>query len=95
MRKFVTTAFAVFSLAGFAALPAWAAPPTSDPGNGHEAAVHNTNANEHACWGQDRSYYASLTESVFTSGNMDIKQSFPLELGKISDQKAAWIATYC
>jgi hypothetical protein len=92
MKRFVTTALAVFSLAGFSALPAWATPPTSDPGNGHEAAVHNTNANPNACWGQDRSFYAS--ESFF-GGSMDIKQSFPPELGKVSDQKAAWIATYC
>ena len=95
MKKLVITALAAFSLAGFAAVPALAAPPASDPGNGHVAAVHNTNANPNACWGQDRSFYASLDESVFASGNMDIKQSFLPELGKVSDQKAAWIAQYC
>jgi|SRR5215471_11493663 len=95
MKKFVTTALAALSLAGVAALPALADPPVSDPGNGHVAAVHNTNADPNACWGQDRSFYASLGESVFASGNMDIKQSFDPTLGKISDQKAAWIAQYC
>jgi hypothetical protein len=93
MKKFVTTALAALSLAGLAVLPALADPPTSDPGNGHVAAVHNTNANPNACWGQDRSFYAS--ESFFASGNMDIKQSFDPALGKISDQKAAWIAQFC
>jgi hypothetical protein len=91
MKKFVTTALAVFSLAGFSALPALADQP-GEVYNPHAASVNNTNANPNACWGQDRSYYAS--ESFF-GGNMDIKQSFDPALGKISDQKAAWIARYC
>jgi hypothetical protein len=92
MKKFITTALAVFSLAGFAALPALADPP-GEVYNEHSASVNNTNANPNACWGQDRSFYAS--EGFFASGNMDIKQSFNPALGKISDQKAAWIETYC
>jgi hypothetical protein len=97
MKKFVTTALAVCSLAGFAALPAMADKPTSVPG-ADVAAVNNTNANPNACWGQDRSFYAS--EGFFAilnggKGNMDIKQSFPPAGGTIADQKAAWIATYC
>ena len=92
MKKFITTALTVFSLAGFAALPAMADKPVSVPGGGG-AAVNNSNANPNACWGQDRSFYAS--EGFFTSGNMDIKQSFPPAGGTIADQKAAWIAQYC
>ena len=53
--------------------------------------MHNTNANPNAVWGQDRSFYAS---EGFFGGNMDIKQSFPKALGKVSDQRAAWVATY-
>jgi hypothetical protein len=91
MKKFVTAAVVSMSVAAVAAIPAVAAPPTSEY-NPHAASVNNTNANEHACWGQDRSYYAS--ESFF-GANMDIKQSFPRELGKLSEQRAAWIETYC
>ena len=91
MKKFLTTAVAVVSLAGFAAAPAFADQPGSE-GNPHAASVNNTNANQNACWGQDRSFYASMG---FFDGKMDIKQSFPTDLGKISDQKAAWIAQYC
>jgi hypothetical protein len=50
------------------------------------------NANPNACWGQDRSFYAS---EQFFGGNMDIKQSFPTSLGNVGDQCAAWVATYC
>jgi hypothetical protein len=92
MKKFMTTALAVFSLAGFAALPAVADKP-GEVYNPHAASVNNTNANPNACWGQDRSFYTS--EGFFTSGNMDIKQSFPPAGGTIADQKAAWIAQYC
>jgi hypothetical protein len=93
MKKYVITALAVFSLAGFAVLPAMADKP-GELYNPHAASVNNTNANPNACWGQDRSFYAS--EGFFvTSGNMDIKQSFDPALGKISEQKAAWIEQYC
>jgi hypothetical protein len=93
MKKFITTALTVFSLAGFAALPAMADKPVSVPGGGG-AAVNNSNANPNACWGQDRSYYASGV-NPWGTGNMDIKQSFPPAGGTIADQKEAWIATYC
>ena len=53
------------------------------------AAVKNDNANGNACWGQDRSFYAS---QGFFPENMDIKQSFP---GDVGEQRAAWVATYC
>ena len=53
------------------------------------AAVNNPNADANACWGMDRSFYAS--EGYFPE-NMDIKQSFP---GDVGDQRAAWVATYC
>jgi len=82
MKKALATALVSLSVAGFAAVPALAAPL---PG----AAVNNPNANANACWGQDRSFYAS---EKFFGANMDIKQSFP---GSVSEQKAAWIATYC
>ena len=42
--------------------------------------------------GQDRSFYAS--ENSFAD-NMDIKQSFPTNLGNVGEQRAAWVATYC
>jgi hypothetical protein len=97
MKKFIMTACAVSSLAAFSALPAMADKPTS-AGGGDVAAVNNTNADANACWGQDRSFYAS--EGFFAllnggKGNMDIKQSFPPAGGTIADQKAAWIAQYC
>jgi hypothetical protein len=44
--------------------------------------VNNVNANPNACWGQDRSFYAS---EGFFGGNMDIKQSFPTALGNVGD----------
>lgn len=53
------------------------------------AAVKNENANPNACWGMDRAFYAS--EGFFPK-NMDIKQSFP---GDVGEQRAAWVATYC
>jgi hypothetical protein len=66
--------------------------PASDDGNGGTiAATHNTKVNENAVWGQDRSFYAS---TKFFGGNMDIKQSFPTHLGSVSEQRAAWVATY-
>ncbi len=56
------------------------------------AAVKNPNANTNACWGMDRSFYAS---AGFFPDNMDIKQSFPPAYGKVGEQRAAWAATYC
>ncbi|KKS75102.1 hypothetical protein A3J20_01115 [Candidatus Gottesmanbacteria bacterium RIFCSPLOWO2_02_FULL_42_29] len=53
------------------------------------AAVKNPNANANACWGMDRAFYAS---SHFFPENMDIKQSFPNDVGT---QRQAWVATYC
>lgn len=53
------------------------------------AAVKNTKANQNACWGMDRAYYASMG---YFPENMDIKQSFP---GEVGEQRAAWIDTYC
>jgi hypothetical protein len=82
MKKLITTALVCLSVAGAATGSALAAQPG--------AAVNNPNAN--ACWGMDRSSYASEN---FFAGNMDIKQSFPTALGKVGDQKAAWVATYC
>ena len=91
MKKLITTALVCLTVAGVVAAPSFAAKP-GEVSNPHAASVNNTNANPNACWGQDRSFYAS--ESFF-GGSMDIKQSFPSELGNVSDQKAAWIATYC
>jgi hypothetical protein len=89
MRKLLIIA------ASFAALvvptTALAAAPGAIP-NPHGNAVNNTNANPNACWGQDRSFYAS---ERFFAGNMDIKQSFPTELGNVGDQRAAWVAHFC
>lgn len=81
MKKLITTLFACLSIAGAAAGSGLA----TTPG----AAVHNENANGNACWGQDRSFYAS---QKFFGNNMDIKQSFP---GDVGEQRAAWVATYC
>lgn len=91
MKKVIATVLVSLSVAGFTALPALADKP-GEISNPHAASVNNTNANANACWGQDRSFYAS---EGFFADNMDIKQSFPPELGKISEQKEAWIATYC
>jgi len=56
------------------------------------AAVKNENANPNACWGMDRAFYAS---QGFFPENMDIKQSFLPTNGKVGEQRAAWVATYC
>jgi hypothetical protein len=53
------------------------------------AEVKNPNANANACWGMDRAFYAS--QGWFPE-NMDIKQSFP---GDVGDELATWVATYC
>jgi hypothetical protein len=70
MRKLIITGMAVAMLA----IPtvASADKPVSIP-SAHDNAVHNSNANDNACWGQDRSFYAS---EQFFGGDMDIKQSF-------------------
>jgi hypothetical protein len=89
MRKLIIIA------ASFAALAVPAASMAAAPGelsNPHAASVNNTNANPNACWGQDRSFYAS---EQFFAGDMDIKQSFPKSSGNVGDQRAAWVATYC
>ena len=88
MRKLIITAASIAALAVPTA--AMAAPPSeiSDP---HDNSVNNTNANANAGWGQDRSFYAS---QKFFGGNMDIKQSFPTELGTVGDQRADWVADY-
>jgi hypothetical protein len=88
-KKFFITAGALVALAVPSA--ALAAQPVEIPGNGHEAAVHNSNANPNAVWGQDRSFYAS---EKFFGANMDIKQSFPTALGTVGEQRADWVATY-
>jgi hypothetical protein len=89
MRKLLIIA------ASFAALAVPTAALAATPGelsNSHAASVNNTNANSNACWGQDRSFYAS---EGFFAANMDIKQSFPTDLGNVGDQRAAWVAKYC
>jgi hypothetical protein len=89
MRKLIIIA------ASFAALVVPTAALAAAPGevsNPHDKSVNNTNANPNACWGQDRSFYAS---EQFFGSNMDIKQSFPTSLGNVGDQRAAWVATYC
>jgi hypothetical protein len=91
MKKVLATALVSLSVAGFCAVPALADKP-GEVSNPHAASVNNTNANANACWGQDRSFYAS---EQFFGGNMDIKQSFLPENGKVSDQKKAWIEQYC
>jgi hypothetical protein len=84
MKKYIATAVASLCVAGSIVAPGFAALPG--------AAVNNDNANANACWGQDRSFYAS--EGFFPE-NMDIKQSFPKALGKTGEQRADWVATYC
>ena len=81
MKKHLAAAFAVMSIAAGLSVPALAATPG--------AAVNNAKANANACWGQDRSFYAS---EGFFPDNMDIKQSFP---GGVGEQRASWVATYC
>ena len=85
MRKLILS----LVLAGSLAVP-FAGIASADPLPG--AAVNNPNANPNACWGQDRSFYAS---QGFFPQNMDIKQSFPPAAGKVGEQRAAWVATYC
>ena len=53
------------------------------------AVVKNPNANANACWGMDRSFYAS---SNFFPENQSLNQSFP---GDLNAEFKAWIATYC
>jgi hypothetical protein len=89
MRKLIIIAA---SLAALAVPTAAMAGAPSEISNPHAASVNNTNANPNACWGQDRSFYAS--EQFFES-NMDIKQSFPSALGGVGEQRAAWVAKYC
>ena len=89
MRKLIIIAL---SLAALAAPTAAVAAPPGELSNPHAASVNNTNANSNACWGQDRSFYAS---EQFFGGSMDIKQSFPTSLGNVGDQRAMWVATYC
>jgi hypothetical protein len=81
MRKAIAAAVVSLSVAGIATASGLAALPG--------AAQNNPNANPNACWGQDRSFYAS---EKFFGANMDIKQSFP---GDVGVQRAAWVATYC
>lgn len=81
VKSYAVATIATISMAGGMAMPALAAQPG--------AAVKNENANSNACWGQDRSFYAS---QGFFPENMDIKQSFP---GDVGDQRQAWVATYC
>jgi hypothetical protein len=89
MRKLFITAAALVALAAPTAALAAAPGEVSNP---HDASVNNTNAHPNACWGQDRSFYAS---EQFFGGNMDIKQSFPNSLGNVGGQHAAWVAAYC
>jgi len=83
MRKLVITAASIAALV----VPTAAMAAPLKPG----AEVHNENANANAGWGQDRSFYAS---QKYFEGNMDIKQSFPTELGTVGEQHATWVATY-
>ena len=89
MKKVLITGMALAMLA----IPATAS--ADGMSNAHAKSVNNTNANANACWGQDRSFYASQEISVFDSGNMDIKQSFDPALGGVAEQKAAWVVKYC
>jgi hypothetical protein len=80
MKKILT--FSLVSIAfAFLVVPVFAVAPG--------AAVKNENANSNACWGMDRAYYASMK---FFGDNMDIKQSFP---GDVGGQRQAWVETYC
>jgi hypothetical protein len=88
MRKLIIIAASLAALAVPTAAMAAAPGESYDP---HAASANNTNANANAGWGQDRSFYAS---EKFFVGNMDIKQSFPTELGKVGEQRAKWVATY-
>jgi hypothetical protein len=89
MRKLIISAAALVALA---VPPAALAKAPGELSNAHGKSVNNTNANPNACWGQDRSFYAS---DQFFGDNMDIKQSFPTSVGNVGDQRAEWVATYC
>ena len=91
MKKLVATVLVCLSVTAVVSGSAFAAKP-GEISNPHGAAVNNTNANPNACWGQDRSFYAS---EQFFGANMDIKQSFPPALGNVGDQRAAWVAQFC
>ena len=91
MKKLVASVLVCLSVTAVVSGSAFAAKPVAIPGT-TGAAVNNSNANPNACWGQDRSFYAS--EGFFPE-NMDIKQSFPSALGNVGDQRAVWVATYC
>jgi hypothetical protein len=82
IKKFVISASTAAIMLSIMAIPVLAA---VTPG----AAVKNENANQNACWGMDRAYYASMG---YFSENMDIKQSFPIDVGT---QLQDWVATYC
>jgi hypothetical protein len=97
MKKLITTMLVCLSVAGVVAAPSFAGKPT-EKGDLHAASVNNTNANSNACWGQDRSFYASGGARDIPQldwDNLDIKQSFPTELGSVGEQRADWVATYC
>jgi hypothetical protein len=81
IKKFLVGGATAGILLANTIVPAFAAVPG--------AAVKNDNANPNACWGQDRAFYASQN---FFPENMDIKQSFPNDVG---DQRQVWVATYC
>ncbi len=81
IKKIVISSATVTVIALASAAPAFAVAPG--------AVVKNPNANANACWGQDRSYYAS---SNYFPENQSLNQSFPGDLG---EQRAAWVATYC
>ncbi len=80
MNKYIISVLALVALV-LAVTPSFAAVPG--------AAVKNPNANSNACWGMDRSFYAS---DKFFPQNMDIKQSFT---GDVGEQRRAWVDTYC
>jgi len=95
MKKLITTMLVCLSVAGVAAAPSFADKP-HEVSNSHAASVNNTNANSNACWGQDRSFYASGdARDTLNWDNLDIKQSFPKSQGTVGEQRADWVATYC
>ena|SRR3990167_844445 len=81
LKTLIIGVVASAGMVGGVAVPAIAATPG--------AVVKNPNANANACWGMDRSYYAS---THFFPENQSLNQSFPGDLG---EQLAAWVATYC
>ncbi len=76
MKKLVATVLVCLSVTAVVSGSAFAAKPGPSSSDPHNASVNNTNANPNACWGQDRSFYAS---EGFFAENMDIKQSLPDE----------------